>query len=107
MKQPIDFFENARKMEIRLYRSKESCNCGACRNELQFGITPTTDDDVQRLFNEQDKYGIEFTINMPDYPAVIYGEARPKSNTKKIRAIQLTQNKIKLEKLFLKTKTND
>lgn len=105
MKQPIEFFENAKKIGIRLYRSKESCNCGPCRNELQFGITPTSDDDVQRLFNEQDKYGIEFTIKMPDYPAVIYGEARPKNNTKKIRAMQLTQNKRKLEEKLLNKKT--
>jgi hypothetical protein len=95
MKQPRDFFENAKRGVVTLYRSKESCNCGACKNDLKLGITPTSDDDVDRLFKEQEK-GIEFTITPPIYPAYIYNDAKPKTNSKKIRAMQLTQNKINL-----------
>jgi hypothetical protein len=69
MKQPLIFFENAKKNNIRLFRSKSVCRCDDCINNLIKGIIPTTDEDALRFFKEQDS-GVVFTLKL--------GEIEPK-----------------------------
>jgi hypothetical protein len=97
MKQPIDFFTKAKQIGIRLFRNQPPCECRCCLNDLRLGIIPTTDDDVNRLFKEQE-LGVEFSTTQYDYSDIIFIEIKPKEKSKKIKAIQHNKNK----KLFKK-----
>lgn len=90
-----DFFINAKEKKIRLFRDKPSCDCFACFNDLKLGIILTTDEDVERLFDEQKKYGIEFTDK-----EINVGSTFKMTFKKNERLKMLEENKRKLEKLF-------
>jgi hypothetical protein len=79
MKEPLIFFENALKNNIRLFRSKSVCRCDDCINNLSKGIIPTTDEDALRFFKEQ-KSGVIFTLKL--------GEIEPK-------VINLSSNRVR------------
>lgn len=96
----IDFFIKAQEERLTLYRNKPSCKCTGCFNALKLGIVPTTFDDVKRLFNEQQKYDIVFSLEAPDYGTVF--KDRRKSTSKQVRAEMLRANKERLERLLMK-----
>ena len=102
MKQPREFFENAKNFNIVIYRSKSLCECDGCIEFLPKGLLLTTNEDINRMINEQEN-GVEFDIN----PFHSEKELTPKEEgyvriITSTREKQLEQNKINLEKLLKK-----
>jgi Na+-translocating ferredoxin:NAD+ oxidoreductase RNF subunit RnfB len=62
MKQPREFFENAKNFNIVIYRSKSLCGCDGCIDFLPKGLILTTNEDINRMMDEQEN-GVEFDIN--------------------------------------------
>jgi hypothetical protein len=95
-----DFFRKAKESGVKIYRDRPSCNCGACKNELNLGLIVTTEEDIDRLYKEQDSHGVKFSFKNPENGTIF--KMRMDKNSKKDRLIQLEKNKKRLEELFLK-----
>lgn len=100
MKQPREFFENAKTFNIVIYRSESLCGCEGCIEFLPKGLLLTTNEDVNRMMDEQES-GVEFDIKPFHYKRELTskekGYVRLITST---REKQLEQNKINLEKLL-------